>query len=58
MAELEKVISYYSDKISGKDASGRTVEAFMASIRAEVDRDGIFGMTQSGAEPDDDHEAR
>ena len=38
MAELEKVISHYSDKVAGKDASGRTVEAVMASIRAEVDR--------------------
>ncbi|KZV99039.1 hypothetical protein EXIGLDRAFT_831813 [Exidia glandulosa HHB12029] len=56
MAELEKVISYYSDKLAGKDASGRTVEAVMASIRAEVDRDGIFGMTHGGAETDEDHE--
>ncbi|EJD51924.1 hypothetical protein AURDEDRAFT_82848 [Auricularia subglabra TFB-10046 SS5] len=47
MSELEKVISHYGDKIAGKDASGRTVEAVMASIRAEVDRDGIFGTSNS-----------
>ncbi|KAH7107043.1 hypothetical protein BKA62DRAFT_685856 [Auriculariales sp. MPI-PUGE-AT-0066] len=50
MAELEKVIAHYSDKLAGKDTSGRTVETVMASIRSEVDRNGIFGLSADGSD--------
>ena len=49
MAELERVINHHSDKLSGND-SGKTVETVMASIRAEVDRNGIFGLSTERAD--------